>query len=277
MAFRLETPRDRESLTELLLFRDRALADRAARWPAFLPLDLPLLMGESPFGEGRRFHPLVAREGGEIVARAVAAIDGPYQRYWNESLGHVLFFDALPGARAAVRAIMDAACEWLAGEGAVAARVGMGLFDMPLVVDAYDALPPTILRENPPHYHALLKDAGFETERGFVDYRIAVVPELVARWQRMLEAGRRAGFRFVPLAEVPWRERAELVADILNDTFRAHFGYVPTTAAEQTLVAVMFEPTGFLDTSFLAYDGSAAVGQVYVVPETSMMAAVRPG
>jgi hypothetical protein len=277
MAVRLETPGDRESLTELLRFHDRALADRPARWPTFLPLDLPLLLGESPFSEGRRFRPLLARDAGEIVARGVATIDAPYQRFWNERLGHVLFFDALPGSRDAVRALMDDACGWLAAEGAVAARVGMGLFDMPLVVDAYDALPPTILRENPPCYHALLKDAGFETEQGFVDYRIAVTPDLVARWQRMLDDARRRGYRFAPFGELPAPARAALVADLLNDAFRAHFGYVPTTAAEQALVGAMFEPTGFLETSFFAYDGDTAVGQVYVVPETSAMAAVRPG
>ncbi|HZP43673.1 MAG TPA: GNAT family N-acetyltransferase [Candidatus Binatia bacterium] len=277
MALRVEVARGRDALTELLLFRDRALAGRPARWPTLLPLDLPLLLGESPFSMERRFHPLVARNRGEIVARAVATIDGAYQRFWDERLGHVLFFDALPGTREAVRALMNEACEWLAAAGAVAARVGMGLFDMPLVIDAYEALPPTILRENPPHYHALLKDAGFETERGFADYRIAVDADLVARWERMVAAGRRRGYRLVPFGDVPAAERAVLVADLLNDAFRAHFGYVPTTPAEQALIGRMFEATGYLETSFFAYEGDRVVGQVYVVPETSAMAAVRPG
>jgi hypothetical protein len=277
MALRLETPRGEEALREFLLFRDLNDAGRAARWPTFLPLDLPLLTGTSPFAAPRRLRPLVVRDGPEIVARTVAAVDEAYNRFWNDRLGHLLFFEARPGTREATRMLLDAACEWLAAEGMVAARAGMGLFDMPFVIDAYDALPPTILRHSPPYYHALLKDAGFETERGFVDYRVAVRPELVARWESAREALEHTAYRVVPLAEVPADERAPRLADLLNDAFRGHFGYVPTSADEQALINRMFAPTGFLDMSFVAFEGATMVGQVYVVPETSAMAVVRPG
>jgi hypothetical protein len=277
MALRLDTPRGREALTELLLFRDQVYANRGARWPTFLPLDLPLLMGEGPFAGGRRLHPLVVRDGADIVCRAVAAVDRHFHELWHEPVGHVLFFEALPGARAAVRLLMDAACEWLAAQGMTTARAGFGLFDMPFAVDDYESLPPTILRHSPAYYHALLKDAGFETEQGFVDYRIAVRPELVARWESALAAGRRAGFHIVPLRDVPADERAPIVVDILNDAFRSHWGYVPTTAEEQALVNGMFEPSGFLDTAVIAYEGERAVGQCYVVPEMTAMAATTPG
>src|SRR5256885_2750773 len=52
-------------------------------------------------------------------------------------------------------------------------------------IDDYESLPPNVLRHNPAYYHALLKDAGFESEKGFVDYKVEVRPELVARWQSM--------------------------------------------------------------------------------------------
>src|SRR5205823_1492095 len=84
----------------------------------FLPLDLPILAGESPFVEGRRVRPFVARAGGEIVARAAAVVDSRYNRHWRERLGHIVMFEALPAAREATRLLLDAACEWLAGEAA---------------------------------------------------------------------------------------------------------------------------------------------------------------
>ena len=50
----------------------------------------------------------------------------PYNRHWNERLGQVIWFEAMPGTRDAVRLLMDAACDWLKGQGAecqvVAAR-----------------------------------------------------------------------------------------------------------------------------------------------------------
>src|SRR6516165_5912282 len=107
MATTVEAPAGEDELTEFLLFHNDVYAGRPARWPANLPLQLPTLMGESPFSIDRRFRPLAARDGGRIVARAVAAVDERYQRHWNERLGHVLLFEALPGTRDAVRLLMD--------------------------------------------------------------------------------------------------------------------------------------------------------------------------
>ena len=63
MAIRIETPEGTDALTEFVLFHDRVYASRPARWSAFVPLELPILAGESPFVEGRRVRPFVAREG----------------------------------------------------------------------------------------------------------------------------------------------------------------------------------------------------------------------
>ena len=83
-----------------------------------------------------------------------------------------------------------------------AARCGFGLGEFPFAIDAYDDLPPNLVRQNPAYYHALLKDAGFESEQGWVDYKIRVRPELIARWESALEAARRAGYSIVPLADI---------------------------------------------------------------------------
>ena len=277
MSIRVETPAGKEELTEFVRFHDRVYEGRGAHWPAFVPLELPILMGDSPFCEDRRLRPLIARDGTDVVARGLAVMDERYRRHWNERIGHVVMFEAMPGARTAVRALMDAACEWLASEGAVAARAGFGMMDMPFVIDAYDTLPPTILRHNPAYYHALLKDAGFESEQGFVDYKITVRPELVGRWESALAAVRRSGYRIVPLRDVPEDDRAKLSTELFNDTFKAHWGITPATVGEQVLLFRLFEPLGHLDTCVVAYEGDQPVGQVTVVPEGSAMAALAPG
>ncbi len=119
---------------------------------------------------------------------------------------------------------MDEACEWLRRQGADAARAGSGALEFPFVIDAYETLPPNILRYNPPYYHALLKDAGFESEKGWVDYKIAVRPELTARWASMLEAAHRAGYDIVPLRNVPKDRLASEFTATFNETFQAHWG-----------------------------------------------------
>jgi hypothetical protein len=277
MSLHIETPAGTEALTEFLLFHDEVYKARPARWTAFVPFQLPTLTGEGPFAEDRRVRPFEARDGGRLVARALAVVDERYQRHWGERLGHVSLFEALPGTAAATRALMDAACDWLAAEGADAARAGFGLLDFPFAIDAYDALPPSWLRQSPVYYHALLKDAGFETEQGWVDYRIEVTPPLRARWESALEAARRAGFRIVPLSEVPADRRMAMLGEVWNEAFARHFGFTPFTQAELINVFGTFAPTGVLESSLLAFQRDEPVGALWYVPDTSRFAAFAPG
>jgi len=277
MTVRIETPTDRESLNGFVRFHDFVYDRRSARWPAAAEVELPILLGESPFNAGRRMRPFLAIESGAIVARALAVVDERYQRHWNEKLGHVVMFEALDGRRDAVRRLMDEASEWLASQGAVAARAGMGMLDTPFVVDDYDSLPPQVIRHNPAYYHSLLKDAGFETEKGWVDYKIAVTPELVARWESALEACRRSGIELVALADLPESTRIAHFTDTWADTFKTHWGWSAFSEREIEVILGLFAPAGALDTSLLAYRDGAPIGFLVVVPEISAFAVTQPG
>ena len=185
----IEAPEGEDALTEFILFRDRVYEGRGARWPSLTPIELPTLTGESPFAQGRTFRPLVAREGGEIVARAAALVDQRYLERWDDAVGHLIMFEAMPGARDATKQLIDAASDWLREQGMRAARAGFGGgSDLPFVIDDYDTLPPMLVRHNPAYYHSLLKDAGFESEQGWVDYRIEVTP-VSNRWRAQLHRG----------------------------------------------------------------------------------------
>src|SRR5438477_10170602 len=232
MALRIETPTGADALTEFILFHDDVYRTRSARWTAYVPFQLPTLTGEGPFARDRRLRPFVARDGGRIVARALAVVDARYQQRWRERLGHLTMFEARPDTTTATRQLVDAACTWLESEGAEAARAGFGLLDFPFPIDAYDALPPTWLRQSPAYYHGLLKDAGFETEQGWVDYRIAATPELRARWERAVAGLRPTGITIVPLADVPAAHRMAQLALVWNEAFADHWGFTPFTGAE---------------------------------------------
>lgn len=277
MALRVETPQGADDLTEMILFHDEVYRGRGARWTAILPFQLPILTGDSPFCEDRFLQPFVARDGGRIVARAVALVDRRYQRHWSERLGHVVMYEALPDTREATRLVMDAACEWLAGQGAEAARTGMGMLDFPYSVDDEESLPPTFVRQNPRYYQSLLKDGGFETEQGFVDYRLVVRPELVARWESALDAGRRAGFELVRLRDVPASRRAAEFTRLQNETFATHWGFTPFSEAEIAQIVAMLEPAGMLDFSIVAYRAGEPMGVLWVMPTMAAMAALAPG
>jgi GNAT superfamily N-acetyltransferase len=145
------------------------------------------------------------------------------------------------------------------------------------VVDDYESLPPDLARQNPDYYHRLLKDAGFESEKGWVDYKIEVRPELLERWQNALENARRTGCEIVPLKDVPDTRRVREFTDTWQDTFKSHWGFTPLTEDEISLLFEGFKPAGLFDTSVLAYHDGRPVGMLFVVPEVSTTAIVKPG
>src|ERR1700733_1958387 len=92
LSVKIESPAGEEALTEFVLFQHRVYEYRAARWAAMVAVQLPILMGEGPFADGRMINPFRARVDGHGIARAVAITDSDYQRHWNEPLGHIVMF-----------------------------------------------------------------------------------------------------------------------------------------------------------------------------------------
>lgn len=265
----IERPAGRAGFEEFLRFHDRVYATRSAARLEFLPLLMPILEGSSPFAVGRETQAFAARQDGELVARVLAVVDRRYQIHWGERLGHLVLFEAMADSRDATRRLMDEACAWLVERGCDGARAGMGMLELPFAIDDYDRLPPLGVRQNPDYFHRLLKNAGFETEQGWVDYRIEVRSELVERWRGHLEASVRAGVRLVPLREIPTERRMLDFTDTHNDTFRAHWGFSPFTVEDLSLLVDLQAPIGALDVSLLAYREDRPVGMVWVVPESA--------
>jgi GNAT superfamily N-acetyltransferase len=277
MGVKIEIAQGNAALTELVLFHDQVYEYRDARWPAPLELHLQTLTGESPFAQGRNIRPFIARTGSKIMARAVAVMDEHYNRHWQEHLGHIIMFEAMPDAHEAMQPLMDAACEWLREQGAEAARAGFGLLDFPFVIDDYESLPPNLARQNPDYYHRLLKDAGFESEKGWVDYKIAVQPELIQQWNDALETARRGRYEVVPLKDVSNARRVSDFSATWKDTFKTHWAFTPLSEDEISLLFEAFKPVGAFDTSVIAYHNGAPVGMLFVVPEVSATAVLKPG
>jgi GNAT superfamily N-acetyltransferase len=151
------------------------------------------------------------------------------------------------------------------------------LLDFPFVVDDYESLPPDIARQNPDYYHRLLKDAGFESEKGWVDYKIAVRPELVQRWNQALESARRLGYEIVPLKDIPDALRVTDFTETWKETFKSHWGFTPLTEDEMSRLFEAFKPAGAFETSVIAYQNGVPVGMLLVVPELSATAILKPG
>lgn len=269
----IQSPVGTEELTEFITFQDRINEKHGVWWPALVPMTLPMLQGGGPSVQKRQFLPLIARRDGDIVARVLAIVDDRYREHWNEALGHTTMFEALPGEENAVRSLIDHACGWLRENGVEAARAGFGVGDFPFLIDAYDTLPPVMLRQNPPYYHSLLKEAGYESERAWVDYRIEVTDELVERWRTFVEDARKRGFDIRPLRDVSEERRLDDFVSTWNDAFTQHWGVVPQLTEEFADLLAVLGPMGMLDCSVIAYRDDEPVGVVWCTPESASMLA----
>ena len=281
MSIRVEHAEGTAALEEFARLHDRVYAARSAHWPASVAFDVAMLAGVTPYTEDRILRPLVARQDGEVVARVLAVVDRRYQRRWHEPLGHFAMFEALPDTEEATVRLVDAAAAWLADADVQAMRAGfLPGFDDPFMLDDYDSLPLAFSRQNPAYYHSLLTGAGFEAERRFVDYHVAVQPELLRRWESACDAVRRDGFAIVPLRDVPEARRVRDVTRTWNDAFASHWGMTPFTEREfalmMNLAAMRAEPSA-LDCSVLAYAGDEPVGVLWVVPSDTTGAVLAPG
>jgi GNAT superfamily N-acetyltransferase len=221
---------------------------------------LALLDPHNPFSEARQFHPLIASDGGRVIARAVAVLDRRYCEHWHEQLGHLVSFEARPVSDEACRHLIDRACEWLCDRGATAVRAGFGPFEPGFVIDNYQHVLRRMRRHNLPYYHARLKDAGFETEKAMADYIIDVSDELVGRYETYLEGARQAGCEVVAIRTLSEDRRVVDFTRAWNAAYADHWGLAPLREAELALLFDHARGTLTLDLSSIAYRGDDPVG-----------------
>ncbi len=73
---------------------------------------IELLSGAGGFGSDTHIQPFLIEDGDKVLATITAVTNDTYDQRWNERLGHLLFFEALPDQNEAVETLMRAADEW---------------------------------------------------------------------------------------------------------------------------------------------------------------------
>jgi len=250
-----------------------------AWWPPDIQSEVELISGRSPIAAYLDLRPMWAWRDGRPVARVSAVVNHRYNQQWNEKLGQLIHFDALPGETAAVTALLTEAGDWLKQRGMTAARSGFAAFlDYPYTIDNYHGLPSFLLRGNPDYYHCYFKNAGFETEKGFADYTAELTPEIQRRYASMVIAAERSGFLVQSWREYGFLAAVDAWTDVTNAAFARHWGWNPITRQEVRPMLSSLAQTQVADLSTVASVDGHAVGAVFSVPDLSpTLAQVRPG
>ncbi|HLA10204.1 MAG TPA: hypothetical protein VJ023_06390 [Pyrinomonadaceae bacterium] len=225
-----------------------------------------LLAGDGGFDS--QIQSFCVEEGDRILATVAAVRDETYNRHWNEQMGHLLFFEALPDQHEAVNLLLRTACDWLRKRGCNGARLSMlpGM-QLPLTIDAYDSVPTLFHTFNPSYYHSYVKNAGFMTEHGVVQYQVKFTPELTDRYREMVKRATAAGVSLRSWDFDRLEQENELFTELCNETFQAHWGFMPLPS--EVMQGLTVELKDFLVADFTAFaeiDGQTA-GFVYSAPD----------
>jgi hypothetical protein len=86
---------------------------------------LGLLTGELPVAASAKSKSFWVEDGDRLLARVTAVVSDNYNRHWNERMGHLLFFEALPEQDAAVHLLFQTAHDWLRHQGSETIRLSM--------------------------------------------------------------------------------------------------------------------------------------------------------
>ena len=266
----IENPRSRAELEDFARLPFAVYADRPAWWPPDIQNEVDLLSRRSPISPFLEIEPFVARRNGKTVARVSAVINRRYNDHWKEKLGQLIHFEAMPDEDEAATILLDTAAESLRQRGMEGARSGFAAFlDYPYAIDSYGEFPSFLLRANPACYHRYLKNAGFETERGQLDYTASLTPEILARYDGMLEAARRGGIQLRSWREFGFLAAVDSWTSITNVAFRNHWGWNPVTNAEVRPMLTSLWETPVSDLSMIALLDGRVAGAVFCVPDLS--------
>jgi hypothetical protein len=278
-SIRVEAIRTPQAFEEFARLPFAVYAEREAWWPPDIRNEVDLLAGRTRTAPYLQIQPFCAWRDDRLVARVSAVVNRRYIEHWNELLGQLIHFEAVAGEEQAVSEMLARALEWLVQRGMRFARSGFAAFlDYPYAIDNYDGLPSFLLRGNPEYYHRYLKDAGFETEKGQIDYTAPLTPEALARYERMVEAMRPAGITIASWREYGFLAAADAWTEVTNAAFARHWGWNPITRAEVRPMMVPMNGTLVGDLSIVAAVNREPVGVVFSVPDLSpMLAQLRPG
>ncbi len=241
--------------------------------PHWVPPDaarqVVLLSGEAANGEHTRVQTYwVEDHRGDVMAAVTAAVDDAFNRYWRKRIGHLFFFEALRDKDGPVRSLLDAACDWLREQGCDSARLSFHYgWQLPLTIDAYDEVPTFLHTYNPSYYHRSIKNAGFVTERGFVEYRIRFTPELSGDYQRMVARAVQSGVGLRSWDPEGLREEAARFHAIYNETYGKHWGAPQFTLPEIEELVEELKDFSLAELSQFAELEGQPVGAVLAFPE----------
>lgn len=231
-----------------------------------------LLSGQGGFGPESHIQPFWVEDANSVLATITAVVNDTYNSRWKERLGHLVFFEALPDQNEAVEMLMRAANGWLRAHNCESVRMSLlpGM-QLGITIDAYDEVPTIFHAYNPPYYHSYIKNGGFRTECGVVQYQVRFTSELTERYRAMVDRAEKSGVSLRSWDFDRMEAENEIFTSLFNETFEKHFGFMPLPAAVMSGLTVGLKEFLVPDFTLFAEAEGTTVGFVYSLPDLNQV------
>lgn len=186
----------------------------------------------------------IAYRGDEPVGRISAQVDREAIKSWGEQIGCFGCLDAIDDT-AVVRALCDAAAEWLRTRGMVAMRGPFTLSinnESGVQVSGQERGVMILMPWHPPYLAERVADAGLAPVKDLLAFTMKL-SEYV-RPERFLKRAERSLPKGLTLRELDLKNfdrDSKIIFDVYNDAWQNNWGFVPFTEAESAAFAEGFK------------------------------------
>ena len=241
-------------------------------YPCWVPHDeahlADLISGRSAFCVDADIQAFWVEEDGNIIAEVTMWVDYAFNKHWNETLAHALFFEALPNRFDAVLALFETATAWAARNGTNGIRMAY-LYgrQLPMTIDAYDKVPSAWHGYNPPYYHSYLKAAGFVSEEGCAEYQVTFSDTTRQVFDNYVTKAENKGVSFRTFDFDDLEKDTKIFSEMHNLTFANHWGAAPITPIQMADLTIHIKDLIVPDIMLFAEVDGAPAGFVYCLPD----------
>lgn len=193
-----------------------------------------------PFYERNEIQHFLALRGTEVCGRIAAIHNRAHVEHFHEPRGFFGFFECKNDPQAA-RALLSAACDWLAARGLPLVRGPASPsinYMCGVLVEGFDSPPTFLLPYNPPYYGALIEACGFHKTQDLYAYHgdAGMQGRVEAKlWPVAQQIAKRFNVSIRTLGRRNFRKDLEEFLAIFNKSLVGqHWGFVPFTSREIT-------------------------------------------
>jgi GNAT superfamily N-acetyltransferase len=190
-----------------------------------------------PFHDNAKVKNFLAVRDGQVCGRITAIVNHGHNQRFEEKRGFFGFFECIDDQQVA-DGLLQAACQWLQGEGMTDVRgpINPSLnYEVGLLVEGFDSPPTFLMTYNPPYYERLITGFGFAKTQDLYAFEghVSMLATIDPKLQFVItELKRRFNVNVRPFNPSRFLDEVKLFLDIYNRSLVGTWGFVPMSEKE---------------------------------------------